>query len=79
MAELKKTSAFKHCFSGDSTGNQADEQTGQKIYSRQDARDGKANIEEIAFGKATVENTSGKPDFVPHTKKVNIDKILRGE
>ncbi|PSB39995.1 hypothetical protein C7B69_00440 [filamentous cyanobacterium Phorm 46] len=38
-------------------------------------RSGKASINDIANGKASVENTSGKPDFVSYTKKVNIDKI----
>lgn len=76
VAELKQHPTYKQFFSADTNSPQANNSQ-PKIYSRQDARDGKASIEDIAFGRASVENSSGVPDFVPHTKKVNVNELAK--
>lgn len=81
VAELKQTPAYKPFFSG-GTSKQTDSNSQQpetKTYTREDARRGKASINDIASGKASVENSSSKPDFVPHTKKINATKLAKGK
>ncbi|MEG4589706.1 hypothetical protein QUA54_31495 [Microcoleus sp. MOSTC5] len=80
MSELKQHPTFRHFFS--SGADQTDSNSQQpetKTYTREDARRGKASINDIASGKASVENSSSKPDFVPHTKKINATKLAKGK
>lgn len=83
MAELKQHPTFRHFFSGDAvngeTGSSNSQQANQPTYTREDARRGKASINDIASGKASVENSSGRPDFTPHTKKINATKLAKGK
>lgn len=82
MAELKQIPTFKGFFSGGTSSNQTDsnsQQPATKTYTREDARRGKASINDIASGRASVENTSSQPDFVPHAKKVNATKLAKGK
>jgi hypothetical protein len=76
MAELKRIPTFKGFFSGgaDQTDNNSQQ---PKTYTREDARSGKASINDIASGKASVENTSDRPEFVPAAKRVSITEIAK--
>lgn len=74
LAEVKTTSAFKHCFTGDSTSSQADSNS-QQTYKREDAQSGKASMNDIASGKIKLEGVDDtkKPD----TKVVSASEIAK--
>lgn len=74
LAEVKQTSAYKPFFSCDA-GTQADQASGPKTYKLEDARNGKASIEDIASGKIQAEgvDSARKPD----TKRVSPEQIAK--
>lgn len=64
MAEVNETSAFKHCFSGGTAGNQADNSQAPQTYTREQAIKGKVNINDIASGRIQMKGVDSqrKPD-----------------
>lgn len=74
MAEVSKTSAFKHCFTGDSTSSQADSNS-QQTYKREDAQSGKASMNDIASGKIKLEGVDDTR--APDTKVINASEIAK--
>lgn len=74
FTEVKTTSAFKHCFTGDSTSSQADSNQ-PNTYRREDAQSGKVNMRDIASGKIKLEGVDDTPR--PDTKVINASDIAR--
>ncbi len=76
LKELGTTSAFKSCFSGEASSSKEggnSQQDGRRTYTAEEARTGKANIKDLAFGKARIEGVDETPR--PDMKKVNISEI----
>jgi hypothetical protein len=76
MRDLRRNPTLKGFFSNDAENSQEEsdsQQVAQQSYTREDARKGKANINDIASGKIQLEGAedSRKPD----TRKVNADNI----
>jgi hypothetical protein len=76
LAELKRTEGFKGCFAGDGGDPQENSNSPQpekRTYTAEEARAGKVNIEDIAFGRIVLEGVdeTRKPD----TKVVDVAKL----
>lgn len=81
MAELKQIPTFKGFFSGGTSSNQTDsnQQPETKTYTREEVLGGKANINDIASGKANVGDAGeyAKKSKRDYTKHVNASEVAK--
>jgi hypothetical protein len=77
MAELKRIPTFKGFFSGGADQTDSNQQPETKTYTREEVLGGKANINDIASGKAIVGDAGEytKKTKHDHAKKINASEL----